>query len=248
MNTSYDVKFGEIQHRSDRKTMAYIVRWKVGRKPKSKSFRTKGLASSFLSDLRQAAKTGEAFDVATGLPLSMLAAEQPPGPTFLEFAQTYVLGRWRTSAARTRETDVYGLLSLVPALVADLPNRPADGDMREVLRSHALLPVDRRRELPRALVPVLAWLEKASLPLADLQDPRVVRAALDAVSVTFTGKDAAANTVRRKREVLHHLLELAVEQKELPANPLHTVTRGDLGAEVTQLRPAAVAVAADVEH
>ncbi|MGW0058383.1 tyrosine-type recombinase/integrase [Streptosporangium sandarakinum] len=223
MNTSYDVKFGEIQHRSDRKTMAYIVRWKVGRKPKSKSFRTKGLASSFLSDLRQAAKTGEAFDVATGLPLSMLAAEQPPGPTFLEFAQTYVLGRWRTSAARTRETDVYGLLSLVPALVADLPNRPADGDMREVLRSHALLPVDRRRELPRALVPVLAWLEKASLPLADLQDPRVVRAALDAVSVTFTGKDAAANTVRRKREVLHHLLELAVEQKELPANPLHTV-------------------------
>ncbi|MBG0819339.1 tyrosine-type recombinase/integrase [Planomonospora sp. ID91781] len=219
MNTTYDVKFWEIQRRKDRKTLSFLVRWTVDRKAKSKSFRTKGLAESFLSDLRQAAKAGEASDVTAGLPLSMLAAEQPAGPTFLEFAQTYVLSRWRTSAARTRETDVYGLLSLV----ADLPNRPADGDMRELLRSHALLPVDRRPELPHALVSVLAWLQKASLPLADLQDPRVVRAALDAISVTFTGKDAAANTVRRKREVLHHLLELAVEQKELSANPLQAV-------------------------
>ncbi|GIH91669.1 tyrosine-type recombinase/integrase [Planobispora siamensis] len=223
MNTSYDVKFWEIQRRKDRKTLSYLVRWTVARKPKSKSFRTKGLAESFLSDLRQAAKAGEAFDVDTGLPLSMLAAEQPVGPTFLEFARAYVVDRWRTSAARTRETDVYGLLSLVPALVADLPNRPKDSDMREVLRNHALLPEERRAELPRALVPVLSWLERASLPLVDLQDPRVVRTALDAISMTFIGKDAAANTVRRKREVLHHLLELAVEQKELPANPLHSV-------------------------
>ncbi|MET8386520.1 tyrosine-type recombinase/integrase [Streptosporangium canum] len=223
MNTTYDVKFGEIQHRADRKTAAFIVRWKVARKPRSKSFRTKGLAVSFLSDLRQAAKAGEGFDVTAGLPLSMLAPEVLSGPTFLEFAQTYVLSRWRTSAARTRETDVYGLLSLVPILVADLPSRPKDSDMREVLRRHALLPKERRVELPRALVPVLAWLEKASLPLADLQDLRVARTALDAISVTFTGEDAAANTVRRKREVLHHLLELAVEQKELPTNPLHAI-------------------------
>ncbi|MGW4423837.1 tyrosine-type recombinase/integrase [Streptosporangium sp. NPDC004631] len=223
MNTSYDVKFWEIQRRKDRKTLSFLVRWTVARKTRSKSFRTKGLAESHLSDLRQAAKAGEAFDIATGLPLSMLAAEPPAGPTFLEFAQTYVIGRWRTSAARTRETDVYGLLSLIPALVADLPDRPKDSDMREVLRGHALLPKDRRGEVPRALVSVLAWLGKASLPLADLQDPRVVRIALDAISVTFAGKDAAANTVRRKREVLHHLLELAVEQKELPANPLHAI-------------------------
>jgi Site-specific recombinase XerD len=222
MTTSYDVKFWEIQRRTDRKTLAYLVRWTVARKPKSKSFRTKGLAESFLSDLRQAAKSGEPFDIATGLPVSMLA-NRSSGPTFLDFARSYVLGRWRASAARTRETDVYGLLSLVPALVADLPGRPADADMREVLRTHLLLPEDRREELPRHLLPVRSWLEKASLPLADLQEPRVLRMALDAISVTFDGKDAAPNTVRRKREVLHHLLELAVEHKELPANPLHAV-------------------------
>ncbi|WP_244313240.1 hypothetical protein [Microbispora hainanensis] len=119
------------------------MRWTVDRKTKSKSFRTKGLADSFLSDLRQAAKAGEAFDVTTGLPVSMLAPE-PSGPSFLEFAQSYVLRRWRTSAARTRETDAYALLTLVPALVADVPGRPDPEDLRAVLRAHALLPEDRR--------------------------------------------------------------------------------------------------------
>ncbi|MGW4640926.1 tyrosine-type recombinase/integrase [Sphaerisporangium sp. NPDC004334] len=95
--------------------------------------------------------------------------------------------------------------------------------MRDVLRTHLLLPENRRSELPARLLSVLAWLEKASLPLVDLQEPRVARAALDAIMVTFDGNEAAANTVRRKREVLHSLLELAVEQKELLANPLHAI-------------------------
>ncbi|MEV0424498.1 hypothetical protein [Streptosporangium canum] len=38
---------------------------KVGGKRKSKTFRTKALADNFLSPLRQAAKRGEVFDVAT---------------------------------------------------------------------------------------------------------------------------------------------------------------------------------------
>ncbi|GII89566.1 integrase [Sphaerisporangium siamense] len=223
MNTSYDVKFWEIQRKADRKTVSFVVRWTVARKTKSKSFRTKGLAENFMSDLRQAAKAGEAFDITTGLPVSMLAPEPPSGPTLLQFAQSFVVSRWRGSAARTRETDVYGLLSLIPALVAEVPDRPRDADLRAVLREHVLLPLDRRSEVPRHLLPVLNWLEKASLPLVDLHDPRVARTALDAISVTFAGKDAAANTVRRKREVLHHLLELAVEQKQLAANPLHAI-------------------------
>ncbi|MER6583509.1 site-specific integrase, partial [Nonomuraea sp. NPDC001023] len=85
MKTTYDVKLGGVQHRADRATPAYIARWKVAGKAKSKSFRTKGLANAFLSDLRQAAKAGEEFDVATGLPVSMLA-DGSSGPSFLEFA------------------------------------------------------------------------------------------------------------------------------------------------------------------
>ncbi|MEU4548269.1 hypothetical protein [Nonomuraea dietziae] len=191
-------------------------------KPKSKTFRTKSLADSFLSDLRQAAKQGEAFDLATGLPLSMLESE-PSGPSFLAFAQSYVLRRWRTSAARTRETDAYALLTLVPALVADVPGCPDAEDIRQALRSHALLPEDRRTKLPREQAAALAWLEKASLPISALGEAATLCLALDAIAVTFEGKTAGANTVRRKRAVLHHLLEQAVEQELFMTNPLDEI-------------------------
>ncbi|NJP29717.1 tyrosine-type recombinase/integrase [Microbispora sp. SCL1-1] len=114
-------------------------------------------------------------------------------------------------------------MALVPAFVKDLPGKPDDAELREVLRDHALLPADRRAELPRNRAAVLRWLETASLPLADLQEAGVLRRGLDAISVTFAGKKAAANTVLRKREVLNHLLELAVEEKVLPSNPLREI-------------------------
>jgi hypothetical protein len=58
--------------------------------------------------------------------------------------------------------------------------------------------VARRAELPRNRAAVLRRLETAPLPLADLQEAGVLRRGLDAISVTFAGKKAAANTVLRK--------------------------------------------------
>ncbi|MFC6086793.1 tyrosine-type recombinase/integrase [Sphaerisporangium aureirubrum] len=223
MSTSYDVKFWEIQRNGSSKTPSYVVRWRVGAKVKSKTLRTKELANSYLRDLRLAAKNGEAFDLASGLPVSMLAPAPETGPTFLAFAQIFIAQRWKTSAARTRETDAYALLALVPAITSDLPGRPDADELRKVLREHALLPEGHRGELSAEYVPVLRWLETASLPLADLKEPRVVRMVLEAISVTLKGQKAAANTVLRKREVLHHLLELAVEEKVFGANPLDGV-------------------------
>ncbi|MGV9387403.1 tyrosine-type recombinase/integrase [Nonomuraea sp. NPDC003707] len=222
MNTTYDVKFSQIQQRSNRGIPVYVARWRVAGKERSKSFRTKGLASAFMSDLRQAAKAGQEFDVATGLPVSMLEPESS-GPSFLEFAQAYVLRRWSMSAARTRETDAYALLSLIPALVADAPRRPSAGELREVLRVHALLPDKRRANLTSAQTAVLSWLERASLPLSALGEANVLRAALASISVTFAGAPAGANTVRRKRAILHHLLEHAVEEKVFSSNPLDEI-------------------------
>ncbi|WP_219460012.1 tyrosine-type recombinase/integrase [Nonomuraea rhizosphaerae] len=219
MKTTYDVRFSQIQQRTNCGTSSYVARWRVAGKERSKSFRTKGLANAFMSDLRQAAKAGEEFDVATGLPVSMLAPESC-GPSFLQFAQAYVLGRWNTSAARTRETDAYALLTLVPVLVADAPRRPAMEELREVLKIHVLLPEGRRADLTSSQAAALSWLERASLPLSELGEAYVLRRALDAVSATFAGTPAGANTVRRKRAVLHHLLEHAVEQKVFSSNPL----------------------------
>ncbi|MER5325683.1 tyrosine-type recombinase/integrase [Streptosporangium roseum] len=43
------------------------------------------------------------------------------------------------------------------------------------------------------------------------------------MTLTFDGKVASANSVRRKRSVLHHLIETAGELRELPSNPLNTI-------------------------
>lgn len=223
MNTTYDVKFWEIRRNASSKTPSYEVRWKVGGKQKSKTFRTKALADNFLSALRQAAKKGEAFDIATGLSESILGQEKDAGLSFLDFARSFMASRWLHSAARTRETDTYALLSLIPTLVKDLPGKPADEELRAVLRDYALLPESRRGDLAANRVPALRWIEAASLPLTALQEPRIVRTALEAVTLTFNGKVASANSVRRKRSVLHHLIETAVELRELPSNPLDMI-------------------------
>ncbi|MER7506210.1 tyrosine-type recombinase/integrase [Nonomuraea pusilla] len=222
MRTTYDVKLSQIQQRANRGTPVYVARWRVAGKEKSKSFRTKGLANAFISDLRQAAKAGEEFDVASGLPVSMLVPEAS-GPSFLAFAQAYVLRRWSTSAARTRETDAYALLTLIPALVTDAPRRPMAEELREVLKIHVLLPENRRADLTASQAAALSWLERSSLPLAALGEAHVLRTALNAISVTFGGAPAGANTVRRKRAVLHHLLEHAVEEKVFSSNPLDEI-------------------------
>lgn len=223
MNTSYDVKIWDLRRKVSGKTPSYVVRWKAGPREKSKTFKTKALAENFLSDLRQAVKKGEPFDFATGLPQSMTAAEVASGPTFLDFARSYMAARWVHSAARTRETMTYALLSLVPALVKDLPNKPDDEDLRAVLREYAFLPDKRRGELRSEHKAAFGWVEEASLPLVDLLEPAVIRSALDAIALRFDGDPAAANTVRRKRAVLHHIMESAVELKKLSANPLHAV-------------------------
>ncbi|MET7338960.1 tyrosine-type recombinase/integrase [Nonomuraea sp. NPDC005650] len=222
MNTTYYVQLGQIQQRTNRGTPAYIARWRVASKDRSKTFRTRGLASAFMSDLRQAVKAGEEFDIATGLPVSMLA-QKTAGPSFLEFAQAYVLRRWNTLAARTRETEAYALLTLIPALVADAPRPPTAEELREVLRTHVLLPENRRTSLSTSQAAALSWLERASIPMSSLREANILRTALDAISVTFAGVPAGANSVRRKRAVLHHLLEHAVEQKVFRSNPLDEI-------------------------
>ncbi|NAS26591.1 tyrosine-type recombinase/integrase [Herbidospora sp. NEAU-GS84] len=222
MNASYDVKFWDIRRYSTTRGPSYTVRWTVGKREKSKSFKTKALAENLLSDLRQAAKRGEAFDVETGLPVSMLAAAKT-GPSFLAFAQSYMETRWVHLSALSREAIAYAMLSIIPALTKDVPRRPAIEDLRAVLRTYALLPEKRRPTLSDEERATLKWIEEASLPLADLAEAAVIRTALDAIALTFKGTPAAATTVRRKRAILHHVLEAAVEGQHLSSNPLHGI-------------------------
>ncbi len=69
----------------------------------------------------------------------------------------------------------------------------------------------------------LGWLARASLPVTQLSDPRVTRAALDALMLRLDGSRAAASTIARKPAVFHDAAGYAVELGLLPANPVSQV-------------------------
>ena len=68
MNDTTHVRFWDVRRNKSSRSTSYEVRWVVGGRQFSKTRATKALAESFLSELRQAAKRGEAFDIGEGLP------------------------------------------------------------------------------------------------------------------------------------------------------------------------------------
>ena len=82
-------------------------------------------------------------------------------------------------------------------------------------------------------------MERASLPVSQLADPRVIRAALDGLCTLLDGSPAAASTITRKRAVFHGALGYAVELGLLPANPAGLVRWRALRAAVA-VSPATV--------
>jgi hypothetical protein len=85
------------------------------------------------------------------------------------------------------------------------------------------VPSSRTLPRPAEVAAALGWLERASLPLTELEKPRNVRLALDALTLRLDGRSAAATTIRRKRAVFHSVLGYAAELEELSANSLDRV-------------------------
>ncbi|MEV5893179.1 site-specific integrase [Nonomuraea fuscirosea] len=221
MTTSYDVKFWEIRRNKSSKSPSYEVRWKVGGRERSKTYKTKALGESFLTDLRQAARRGEAFDLETGLPESMTKAKD--ARTVLDFVKAYVEARWLYAAAKSRDSMSDALATALPALTKEKAGRPEAALLRKALRHYVLLPEGKRPAMPADIARAVRWLEAASLSIEDLNETKAVRPALDALALRLDGKQAGANTIRRKRAVLHHVFEYAVELEGLPSNPLHRI-------------------------
>ncbi len=221
MNETTDVRFWDVRRNRSSKSMSYEVRWVVGGKQFSRTRATKALAESFLSELRQAAKRGEVFDLAEGLPLSMRRAKQ--ATSWFAFVLAYVDVKWPRAAAKTRDSMTDALATVTAALVDDRPWQPDPLVMRRALRQYALVPTARKLPRPAEIATALGWLDRASLPVAELEKPRNVRVALDALTLRLDGMAAAATTIRRKRAVFHNVLDYAAELDELSANPLGRV-------------------------
>lgn len=228
MTTTFDVRIWKVG-KARSKTAPHMVRWVVARKVKTETFTAYALADSFRSELLSGLRRGEAFDVDTGRPLSMLRqqAQDAPEPdplSWLDFCREYVAMRWDGAAAKTRDAITDSLATTTLALVERGTGRPSDSDLRIAFR-WAMVPANHGAEPPKVMSPVLAWLTRGCPPMTSLSDPKIMRRVVDQLGLTLTGNQAAGDTMRRRRRGLNPALEYAVEAGYLDTNPLTKVKR-----------------------
>ncbi len=138
-------------------------------------------------------------------------------------AVAYAAMKWPHLAPHSRASLADALATVTPLLTWEAGRRPPAQMLRAALYRHAFNPPLRSRPPDPGTASALAWVEQASLPVSQLGDPRVIRAALDGLCTRLDGCPAAANTITRKRAVFHGALGYAVELGLLPANPIGLV-------------------------
>ncbi|MFF7192596.1 site-specific integrase [Streptomyces sp. NPDC008079] len=239
MSLTYEVEFWAIRQRKNRRK-PFELRWRVGDRPHSQSFRLKTQAEGRQSQLLEALRRRKQFDIDTGLPTSEL--HELKSPTWYEHACTYALMKWPTAAAKHRASIAEALATVTPVLVdEEKSKRPETAVLRRALQSYAFQagkgatgkavrdddgrPVARKDtdQLPPDIADVLTWVAKHSMKVADLKNSDALRAALFALSHRLDGATAAENTTRRKYTVFNNALRYAVERDVLDVNPLTRV-------------------------
>ncbi|MER6952580.1 tyrosine-type recombinase/integrase [Streptomyces sp. NPDC002623] len=218
MVLSYKVRFWEIRQRSGR-AKAFDVRWTVNGREKSESFLTYGLADSRRAKLMTAAREGEPFDLKTGLPASELR-ELRQRTTWYAVAREYMDSRWERTPGNTRRTIAEALATITVAFVDKGAVYHEPRVLRRAVYSWALNKSAWVHEPCEEWGTALAWLERKSLPLAEVGDPDVLRRGLDALCRKLDGTAAAAKTVKRKKAALNEVFVGAVEKGYFTHNPL----------------------------
>src|SRR5262249_50431381 len=155
-------------------------------KSHSEWYATKALANSRRSELMQAAREGEPFDIESGLPVTELKRRN--SLSLVEFAQSYMDVKWPDAAAKTRTSTVDALATAATVFVHDAAGRPEATDLRRMLTSTLLPPTTRDKELSPEDREVVDWITRHSRPLYDLTDVVAMRDMLDALATKLDGK------------------------------------------------------------
>jgi integrase len=218
---SYDVRFWDTRKLGNGTAARYRVRWAVDGREHCKSFKARPLADGFLDGLKEAVRDRRPFSPLTGLP----SAETTEGDviTWYAHARAYAEAKWGSLAPVSRRSVAEALVTVTIALTAREPGAPEPKVVRQALFAWAFNPATRDSDPSEKIAAALDWAERASLPVAELEDTATVRLALGACARTLTGKAAAGSTQRRKRSVFYNALGYAVEQGHLASNPVDRI-------------------------
>jgi integrase len=219
MPNTYDVRLWKTGVWAGKTTTTYTVRWVVAGQPFKEPFKTVALAESFRSRLLSAAKSGEAFVVETGLPVSTQRSENEM--SWFDFACAYVDMKWSESAGNSRKGVAEMLANVTTVMLTTQRGKPEDKTIRHALNGWAFN--KRRRDSaspPDDVRTALRWVSENTKAVSTLQDPANMRAVLGQIAQKLDGTRAAPSTIKRKRAVLFNAMEYAVELKLLTRNPI----------------------------
>ncbi|MGW6905596.1 hypothetical protein [Streptomyces sp. NPDC054940] len=206
---TYDVDFWSIRKRAGR-PKPWELRWRVGEQSHSRSFKLKTQAEGRQSQLMAALRERQQFDEETGLPEGELMARN--SPSWYEHATEYALMKWPRAAAKHRAGIAESLAVVTPTFVASKRGVPRAAVLCVALYQWAFravrdpegtwVPRHIVEEPPADIRAALDWVATHSIKVKALEDPTLLRPALEALSLLLDGSKAAENTVRRKRMVL----------------------------------------------
>ena len=223
---TYDIRVYKTNVRKGRTVTSYHVRWNTGQKTWKSVFRNGAKADSFRSSLLAAARTGEAFSLTTGRPISWQRVES--SVSWYAFTLDYTAAKWPYVSPNHRRGIAGALTDVTEAMLSHDDPPYMRQQIRQALQTWAYSERLRGNTTPPdKLAEVVGWLQSGTVPLAELarpgSSPVRVRAILDRLSRKQDGKPAAANTLMRKRIVTNNAMEYACEIGALPANPLKSV-------------------------
>lgn len=219
--TSYDVRIYAIDVYKGKRTTTHWVQWSVAGKRFKQPYKTDALAGSFRAGLLSAAKRGEAFSTAEGLPVSLVHKETE-SMSWFEFVCLFVDMKWPDAAPTHRKSIADALAPITQAMLATDRGRPDHKVLRRAFRvlfnsSH------RATEQAADVSAALEWLSRNTRPVSDLGKPDVLRKVIADFEKKLDGKRAASDTVRLRRTTFSNALDYAMEKKLLTENPMRKV-------------------------
>lgn len=229
LTTSHKIKLWGPKPRTGGKT-GWRVRWAVAGHERTVTMPEEA-AKNFHSRLKTAWKTdGEAFDIVSGLPVSMALAElqraqeERESLTVIKAITEYIDTKWDDASAKHRANLAEVLMWATMAL---LPRTRSKGDavaVRRALRTRQFNTL-HRAEATAEEQRWMRWAQENCPPITYLGDLSNVRKVLGDMQKQFNGKPRSANCKRRARSILNGFIEYAAEQSWVSTNQVAALPR-----------------------